>query len=886
MAEPSGEKIRLAKLSKELNVSIATISEFLSKKGYKEKLRPTSVIDEALAREILHHFRKDKETAERHQQKVKRFKEARQKVERRPEEEVAATPSEKQEKARLHKREVPHEEFPAAAQEIPTELPAAEEQPTVTVEAPPAVEETSEVAAAQASSAETVEKEATSAESAESAVGGVEPGKLRGLKVIGRVKLEEAEEKAQLPILPPEFTEEIVPVKKKKRKKKKKIREEARKEKVPEQAEEAPKKKRKKIRGTAIDEAEVEEAIRRTFASMEESTLAARALFRRRRKRERMEEEARALEKLERERAKLRIAEFVTAGELARLLGVDVSEVISKCLGLGLVVSINQRLDRDTITLVADEFGTEVEFAEEFALDVLEDTPDDPSTLEPRPPVVTVMGHVDHGKTSLLDYIRQSNVVAGEAGGITQHIGAYQVSLENGRQITFLDTPGHEAFTAMRARGAQLTDIVVLVVAADDAVMPQTVEAINHALAAKVPIIVAINKIDKPEANPDRIRQQLAEHNILVEEWGGKYQSVEISAKTGKNVDVLLEKIALEAEILNVRANPNRPARGAVIEAKLDKGRGVVATVLVQKGTLRIGDPFVAGIYSGKVRAMFDERGNRVEAAKPSTPVQVLGFDGMPQAGDTFVVVASDGEAREISSRRQQLKREQQFRQLHRVSLDDLSREIKAGEAKELLVIVKADVDGSVEALSDALMKLSTDEVKVNVIHRGVGAISESDVLLAAASGAVIIGYNVRPNLNARKLAEQEDIDIRLYTIIYDIIDDVRNALEGLLAPEVKEEVVGTATVRETFKVSKVGTIAGCYMEEGKLARNSKVRLIRDGIVVYDGTVSSLKRFRDDVREVEAGFEFGLGLANFDDIKVGDVIEAYKVVETKRTLAQ
>jgi len=494
------------------------------------------------------------------------------------------------------------------------------------------------------------------------------------------------------------------------------------------------------------------------------------------------------------------------------------------------------------------------------------------------------MGHVDHGKTSLLDYIRQSNVVAGEAGGITQHIGAYMVTLNNDKKITFLDTPGHEAFTAMRARGAQLTDIVVLVVAADDNVMPQTVEAISHAQAANVPIIIAINKMDKPDANPDRIRQQLSEKNVLVEEWGGKYQCVEISARSGKNIDLLLEKILLEAEVLDLKANPNCKAQGTIIEAKVDKGKGIVASVLVRKGMLKIGDPFIAGIQYGRVRAMYDERERRLEVATPSMPVQVLGFDGVPQAGDTLIVMDSEREAREISNRRTQLKREQDFRLLKSVTLDDLSQKIKDGKVKELKIIVKGDVDGSVGALADSLMKIIHSEVRVNVIHKAVGTISESDVLLAAASGAVIIGFHVRPNLNARKLAEQENVDIRLYNIIYDAINDVKKALEGLLSPEKKEEITATIEVRNVFKVPKVGTVAGCFVQEGKITRGNKVRLIRDGIVIFEGGISSLKRFKDDVKEVESGFECGIGLDGFNDIKIGDIIEAYRIVETIRKL--
>ncbi len=643
--------------------------------------------------------------------------------------------------------------------------------------------------------------------------------------------------------------------------------------------------KKKKSR-IEIDEAEVLRMIDRTLAEVEDSGPDIREIIRKRKKKERQEKEERKAEQIEREKRKIKVAEFITVNELANIIGVSASEIIKKCLNLGLVVSINQRLDFDTITLIASDYGFEVERAEEYLEDIVEEEQDRPEDLEPRPPVVTIMGHVDHGKTTLLDYIRQSNIVAGEAGGITQHIGAYQVTLPNGKQITFIDTPGHEAFTAMRARGAQVTDIVVLVVAADDAVMPQTVEAINHALAANVPIIVAINKIDKPGANPDKIRQQLAERGILVEDWGGKYQCVEISAKHGTNVDLLLEKILLEAEIMELKANPRKKARGVVIESKLDKGRGPVGTVLVQAGTLKIGDPFVAGTTFGRVRAMFDERGNRVEVAKPSTPVQVIGFDQLPEAGDSFVVVEDEKRAREIANRRSQLKREQIFRQLRAISLNKLSEQIKEGKVKELPIIIKADVNGSVEALSDSLMKLSTGEVKVRIIHRAVGAISESDVLLAQASGAIIIGFNVRPTSGAKKLAENENVEIRLYNIIYNVIEDVKKALEGMLEPERREEFLGTAEVREVFKISKVGTVAGCFVTEGKILRNAHARLIRNGIVIYDGKIASLKRFKDDVKEVEAGLECGVALENYNDIKVGDVIEAYNILEVKRKLEE
>ena len=644
-------------------------------------------------------------------------------------------------------------------------------------------------------------------------------------------------------------------------------------------------KKRKKYDDETLNQ-EIEEAIRETMAKIEDSgSTSARSQLRRKKKKERIEQEQKEQQEILSRKNVIQVTEFLSTSELAKLMDIDVNEVIQKCFALGLMVTINQRLDKDLIELLADEFGFKVELHKELEVDLLEDTEDEPDTLVHRPPVVTIMGHVDHGKTSLLDYIRKTNVVAGEAGGITQHIGAYQVQLDNDKLISFLDTPGHEAFTAMRARGAQSTDIVVLVVAADDSVMPQTVEAINHSLAANVPIVIAINKIDKPNADAAKIKTQLSEKGVLVEEWGGKYQSVEISAKKGTNVDILLEKILLEAEILDLKANPDRNARGVIVESKLDKGKGITASVLVQKGTLKIGDNFVAGVYSGKVKAMFDERGNRVKEAKPAAPVMVLGFDGMPQAGDTIVVVDGDREAKDISLKRQQLKREQDFRQIRFTTLDDISKQIKEGKQVDLKVIIKGDVDGSVEALSDSLLKLGSNEVRVSVIHKGIGEVSENDVLLAAASGAIIIGFNVRPNLKARKLAQSEKVDIRLHNIIYDVINEVKLALEGLLEPEKSEEVLATVEVRQTFKVPKIGLIAGCYVLDGKISRGNKVRLLRDGFIIFDGNILSLKRFKDDVREVESGYECGISLENFNDIKVGDIIESYRIVEIKRKLA-
>ena len=581
----------------------------------------------------------------------------------------------------------------------------------------------------------------------------------------------------------------------------------------------------------------------------------------------------------------LRVTEFVTANDLASLLDVSVTQIISTCMSLGLFVSINQRLDAETISIVAEEFDHEVEFIkadEEEALELEED--DNPAKLITRAPIVTVMGHVDHGKTSLLDYIRKTKVTGGEAGGITQHIGAYAVTLDEGRKITFLDTPGHEAFTAMRARGAKVTDIAIIVIASDDHVMPQTKEAINHAQAAGVPIVFAFTKIDKPGANPDKIREQLSVMNILVEDWGGKYQAQEISGKTGENVDLLLEKVLLESDLLELTADPDKRAVGSVVEAALDKGRGIVTTVLVQSGTLRVGDAILAGSHSGKVRALTNELGQKVTSAGPSTPVQILGMDGAPTAGDKIYVLESESEARQIANQRLQLQREQGMRTQKHITLDEIGRRLAIGNFKELNIIVKGDVDGSIEALSDSLIKLSTEQIQVNVIHKSVGQISESDVLLASASDAIIIGFQVRPSTNARKLAEQEQIDIRLYSIIYDAIEELKSAMEGMLAPEFEEKIVANVEIRETFKITKVGTIAGCMVLDGKITRNHSIRIIRDGVVVYTGHLASLKRYKDDVKEVSAGYECGLNIQNFNDIKEGDIVEAYEQVEVKRKL--
>ena len=639
-----------------------------------------------------------------------------------------------------------------------------------------------------------------------------------------------------------------------------------------------PRKRLKPTRGRrrAVDQKAVEENVRKTMAQMEVGVRQRRRRFR----------DTRPDEDASPDETKaIRTSEFITVAELAGMMEVKPTDVIMKLFSMGMPVTINQRLDMDTIVMVADEFGFEVQPVEDVVEEVLkQDEEDRPEDLSPRPPIVTIMGHVDHGKTSLLDYTRKSNIIAGEAGGITQHIGAYEVTLKDGRQVTFLDTPGHEAFTAMRARGARVTDVVVLVVSADDNVMPQTVEAINHARAAEVPIVVAINKVDLPAADPAKIKRQLAEQNVLVEEWGGEVVSCEISAKTGQNVDHFLELLALQTEILELKANPNRRARGAVVEAELDRGRGPVATVLVQEGTLRVGDPFVVGVWNGRVRAMLDERGRPVPEAGPSRPVRVLGISGgVPQAGDTFHVMASEQEAREIAQKRQQIRREQDVHRVKRLTLSNIHERIQEGKMRELRLIVKGDVDGSVEALSDALTQLTHEEVRVSVIHRGVGGITESDVLLALASEAIIIGFNVRPDARAREVATSE-VDIRLYRVIYEAIEDVKAALSGLLAPQVDEQTVGTVEVRETFHVPRAGTIAGCHVTSGAIRRNALVRVLRDSVVIFEGEVASLRRFKDDVREVTSGFECGVGIENFNDVKVGDVLEVYEMVETARTV--
>jgi translation initiation factor IF-2 len=708
--------------------------------------------------------------------------------------------------------------------------------------------------------------------------------KLTGPTVVGKIELPKKREPKKKPVASSKDDQSLDQKKKRKRIKKETGPVDIDRQKAG-AAREKTGKKRKRAARPEVNEEDVQKQIKDTLAKLTSKGAKSKTSKYRREKRDavqaKLQEETDALE--ERQNV-LQVTEFVSVSELANMMSVAPTEVIQTCMNLGLFVSINQRLDAETMALVADEFDFKVEFVSVDVVASIQDDEDAPEDLLPRPPIVTVMGHVDHGKTKLLDVVRHANVVAGEAGGITQHIGAYGVELEGGRKITFLDTPGHEAFTAMRARGAQITDVAIIVVAADDGVKPQTVEAINHAAAAGVPIVFAINKIDLPAANPEKIKEELAAMNYMVEDWGGKYQSQEISAKGNINIEELLEKVLLEAELLELKANPDKPARGTVVESTLDRGRGNIATILVESGTLKIGDVVLAGQYYGHVKAMFNERGKKIKTAGPSRPALILGLNGAPQAGESFNVMDTDKEAKEIANKREQLQREQELRTTKHITLDEIGRRIAIGNFQELNVIVKGDVDGSIEALSDSLIKLSTEEIQVNIKHKAVGQISESDILLAAASNAIVIGFQVRPSLSARKLAEKEQIDIRLYSIIYDAIEEVKAAMEGMLTPEIKEDIIGTLEILETFKITKVGTIAGCIVREGKIRRTSKVRLIRDGIVIYGGELGSLKRFKDDAKEVVSGLECGLNIENFNDIKVGDMVEAYEETELKKTL--
>lgn len=922
MSEPKEQKIRIHQFASQFNVSAVAILDYLKKKGYDVKSINTPMTS-VMFEDVKVQFKKDMERAEKHYQKLEEFNKKLSGMSEKinaPEEKPAPEPVQPAPKPEPVAVEAPPPpapevvETPKPVEPQPEPVVEVKEEPKVEekipeepkVEKPPVVKHVPKPVAQEEEKVspeiEALIKKDDMAETPEASKPvekkpgagkyGRDPrtGKPMGLTILGRMPSEEPRQKKEepRPAVQPAAANETKPATqseedrdKAKKKNKKKLKTKKR---EPQVDESDASKKKTKVKKIEIDQKEVLESIRKTMQEAEDSGVSNRASMRKKKRKERQEIQEKLDEQRRLDEKKIRVNQFMSVSELANTMAVSVGEVISKCIALGLMVSINQRIELDTITLVADEFGYEVELEDEYVDEALVDIEDTDEELTFRSPVVTIMGHVDHGKTSLLDYIRSSNVVAGESGGITQHIGAYKVEVKPGHYITFLDTPGHEAFTAMRARGAQVTDIVILIVAADDAVMPQTIEAISHAQAANVPIVVAINKIDKPGANIEKIKQQLGDRNVLVEEWGGRYQSVEISAKKGLNIDVLLEKILLEAEILDLKANPDREARGVVIESQIDKGRGVTATVLIQKGTLKQGDIFVCGNQHGRVRAMFDERNKKLHEAPPSTPVLVLGFEGTPQAGDQFIVVDSERTAREIALKRQQLKRELDSKQIRHITLDEISRQISIGGVSELPIIVKADVDGSVEAVSDSLQKLSTEEVKIRVIHKGVGAISESDVLLANASSAIIIGFHVRPNMAARKLAETQKVDIRIYSIIYDAINEVKQALEGMLSPILSEEITSTVEVRDTFKVPKVGTVAGCYVLEGKITRNDRIRVIRDGLVIFTGEILSLKRFKDDVKEVDTNYECGISLHNFNDLKVGDQIEGFKVIETKKKL--
>ena len=923
MAEAT-KPVRLSKAAREFNLGISTVVEFLASKGIEVEANPNTKLDPATYGLVKANFQGDKEIKEKAQRSAAAIQEresitlasAKKRAQAKAEEEepeIDLSQFRKSEAAPVVKRSTAAKPAPAKKEEKEAPAPAVKEVPAkdeapaaAPAEAAPAdegtgpkvvgkvdlealkpkkkvakaakAEEKPEAPAAPEAKAAAPEAAAAAKEAPKAPAKPAEPEvvrakaeKLSGPTVVGKIELPVERKKT------PKASEDG----KRKRVRVKKV--DVSKAGAAGKAA-GPARGRRNEPKKEVSQEDIQKEIRATLARLSGGKKSKSSKLRRQKRdaiQQRFEESSLQSQL---EESIIKITEFVTVAELATMMDRNVNEVISACMTLGIMVSINQRLDSDTITLIADEFGFEVEFVGAEVEESIVVEEDSEEELQARPPIVTVMGHVDHGKTSLLDFVRKANVIAGEAGGITQHIGAYAVELDSGKKITFLDTPGHEAFTAMRARGAQVTDLAIIVIAADDRVMPQTKEAINHAQAAEIPMVFALNKMDRETANPDRIKQELAEMNILVEDWGGKYQCQEISAKMGTNVDELLEKVLLEAELLDLKANPDKRAVGTVIESSLDKGRGYVTNVLVEAGTLRIGDPMLAGQYSGRVKAMFNERGQRVEEAGPAIPVSVLGFDGAPNAGDKFNVFEDEKDARSIATKRQQLQREQGVRTQKTVTLEELGRRIEVGEFKELNLIIKGDVDGSIEALSDSLQKLSTEKVQVNIIHKAVGQISDSDVLLASASSAIIIGFQVRPSGSARKLAEQEEVQIKLYSIIYQAIEEMRDAMEGLLSAKIEENVVGTAEIRETFKISKVGTIAGCFVTDGKIFRSSKVRVIRDGVVVYTGELGSLKRFKDDAKEVARGFECGLNIDRFNDIKVGDVVEAYEEVEVKQTL--
>ncbi len=913
--------VRLNKVARELNVGLTTLVEFLQKKGYKIEANPNAKIEEEIYNVLLDEFQTEKSEKEKSRLALNREKRETVTLDdaKRPEEETESEAEEiiiknvqvpqpevikprvendvkvvgkidldavKSSRPKASGKKVAEEkEKPAASAEIPAESavekPAAE---TVKTEEPaaPVTETIPSESPKEEKPIETQAPEQADAPAAPAEIQTIRAAveKLTGPKVLGKIELPAARTRK------PDASSSDDEKKKRKRKRIKKVNVEqtALQEKRKDQSQ---KRQQDRAARPEVSAEEIQREIKETLARLSGQGSKSKSSKLRREKRDLMSQrrEEEIQRQLEDEKV-LKLTEFVTVSDLAKMMNVGVTEIIRACMSLGIFASINQRIDAETITIIAEEFGYTVEFVTADLQEAIDEEREEETEGDPLPrsPIVTVMGHVDHGKTSLLDHIRKANVIAGEAGGITQHIGAYSVALENGKRITFLDTPGHEAFTAMRARGAKVTDIAIIVIAADDSVMPQTREAISHAQAAGVPMVFAINKIDKPEANPDKIREALAQMDLLVEEWGGKYQCQEISAKKGQGVNELLEKVLLEAEMLDLKAIPDRRAKGTIIESMLDKGRGYVSTVLVSSGTLHIGDVMLAGSYSGRVKAMFNERGQPVKDAGPSMPVSILGLSGAPNAGDVFNVMEDEREARNIAARREQLLREQDIRTHKHITLDEIGRRLAIGDFKELNIIVKGDVDGSVEALSDSLLKLSTDSIQVKIILKGVGQITESDVLLASASNAIIIGFQVRPSAGARRLAETEEIDIRLYSIIYNAIAEVKDAMEGMLSPEKQEKILGTAEVRQAFRITKVGTVAGCYVQDGKLTRNAKIRVIRDGIVIHDGVLGSLKRFKDDVKEVTNGYECGLNVERFNDIQEGDTIEAYEEVEVKRTL--
>ena len=892
----ANKPVRLSKAAREFNLGIGTIVDFLETKGIQVESKPNAKLDPEVYALVRSNFQGDKDAKEAAQRSSVSLDRENISIastkKKAPESEEPADKIDlsifKKEESKKKKEEIPKEKStskkPKKESTKPKASPlkvlgkvdfeaqekeAAEKRAQAEEERLKAKLESEKIVVTSAIKPIEKQEEASEEEKEEEIVK-AKVDKLSGPKVVGKI---------DLPVEKPKSSEEG----KRKRVRVKKVD-------VKKQANAARQsnKKKKQNKGgyvkKEVSQEDIQKEIRETLARLSGGKKSKSSKLRREKRkniRERTEDE---LVQQQLEDSILKLTEFVTVAELATMMDKSPNDVISACMMLGIMVSINQRLDSETITMIAEDFGFEVEFVSSDLEDSIEVEEDDVKDLTERPPIVTVMGHVDHGKTSLLDYIRKANVIDGEAGGITQHIGSYSVKMDDGKLITFLDTPGHEAFTAMRARGAQVTDLAIIVIASDDAVMPQTKEAIHHAQAAEIPMIFALNKMDRETANPDKIKTELSDMNILVEDWGGKYQCQEISAKNGTNIDELLEKVLLESEMLELKANPDKNANGTVVESSLDKGRGYVTNILVQGGTLRVGDAVLAGQYSGKIKAMFDERGTRIEEAGPSTPVSVLGFDGAPSAGDKFNVFEDEKEARAIATKRQQLQREQGVRTQKTVTLEEIGRRIAVGEFKELNLIVKGDVDGSIEALSDSLQKLSTEKVQVNIIHKAVGQISESDVLLASASSAYIIGFQVRPSSTARKLAEKEEIQIKLYSVIYKAIEEMRDAMEGLLSAKIEENIVGTAEIRETFKISKIGTIAGCFVTEGKIFRSSKVRVLREGIVVYTGLLGSLKRFKDDVKEVAKDYECGLNIEKFNDIKVGDIVEAYEDVEIKQTL--